>query len=94
MVIIEGTLTKFLYMEGDFKLVTITLKSNRVWTVITWRDQNHHQHICHIHVFSHEHVELFHEAAIPNGFPYNLGCQIVDQYYLTACICDQVFEVD
>jgi len=71
----------------------ISLKSNRVWIRIAWTDPQGHQHISLIHGFSMEHVMLFHDIATPNGFPHSLGCDIVDQFYLSGCICDVGFEV-
>ena len=88
-------LTTFPYMEGAFyHLRKIHLKSNRVWIRISWCDKQNHQHICLIHDFTDEHICLFHDAAVPYGFPYKLVCEIVDQYYLTGCICDTQFRVD
>jgi hypothetical protein len=72
--------------------LAIHLKSNRIWITVRWRDEDQHQYICHIHGFSDDHIELFSSVALPTGFPYDLACEIVDQYYETACICEKTFE--
>lgn len=71
----------------------ITLQSDRVWIRISWTAPDGHLHISYIHGFTWEHLSLLYDVTVRNGFPYELACRIVDEFYQTGCICETSFEV-